>query len=63
MLQRLLASLLFAASFLAGGALARPFTTPVIDGSRAVVHPTFYAPGAPRTAWIGVSYTFGGAGG
>ncbi|MFO1396923.1 MAG: TonB-dependent receptor [Burkholderiales bacterium] len=58
------AAQLGATGFTGSGAfIARPFTTPVIDGSRAVVHPTFYAPGAPRTAWIGVSYTFGGAGG
>ncbi len=41
-----------------GSFVARPFATPVVDGARPVVNATFYAPGAPRTAWIGVSYTF-----
>ncbi len=41
-----------------GSFIARPFATPVIDGARPIVHATFYAPGAPRTAWIGVSYAF-----
>ena len=41
-----------------GAFIARPFATPVIDGARPLVHATFYAPGAPRTAWAGVSYTF-----
>ena len=41
-----------------GRFIARPFATPVIDGARPVVHATFYAPGAPRTAWLGVSYAF-----
>lgn len=40
--------------------IARPFAAPVVDGARPVVHATFYAPGAPRTAWIGVSYAFDG---
>jgi outer membrane receptor protein involved in Fe transport len=41
-----------------GDFIARPFATPVADGARPVVHATFYAPGAPRTAWMGVSYAF-----
>jgi outer membrane receptor protein involved in Fe transport len=41
-----------------GAFMARPFAGPVIDGARPLVHATFYAPGAPRTAWAGVSYTF-----
>jgi outer membrane receptor protein involved in Fe transport len=41
-----------------GAFIARPFAGPVIDGARPLVHATFYAPGAPRTAWAGVSYTF-----
>jgi outer membrane receptor protein involved in Fe transport len=54
------ASLLAATAFTASGAfIARPFPTPVIDGERAVVNATFYAPGAPRSLWVGVSYTFG----
>jgi outer membrane receptor protein involved in Fe transport len=38
--------------------IARPFPTPVIDGERAVVNSTFYAPGAPRLVWAGVRYDF-----
>ena len=57
------ASLLAATGFTASGAFsARPFPTPVIDGERAVVNATFYAPGAPRSLWIGASYSFGGKG-
>ncbi|MFO1304356.1 MAG: TonB-dependent receptor [Burkholderiales bacterium] len=41
-----------------GSFIARPFPTPVIDGARPVVQATFYAPGAPRTAWAGIGYTF-----
>ena len=41
-----------------GSFIARPFAAPVVDGARPVVNATFYAPGAPRTAWIGVSYAF-----
>ncbi|MFO1412886.1 MAG: TonB-dependent receptor [Burkholderiales bacterium] len=44
-----------------GAFIARPFAGPVVNGDRPVVHATFYAPGAPRTAWLGVSYTFGGS--
>ena len=43
-----------------GSFVARPFASPVIDGARPVVNATFYAPGAPRTAWLGVSYAYGG---
>ncbi len=41
-----------------GNFIARPFAAPVVDGARPVVSATFYAPGAPRTGWLGVSYTF-----
>jgi outer membrane receptor protein involved in Fe transport len=41
-----------------GAFISRPFAGPLIDGARPIVHATFYAPGAPRTAWIGASYTF-----
>jgi outer membrane receptor protein involved in Fe transport len=41
-----------------GSFIARPFAAPVVDGARPVVSATFYAPGAPRTGWLGVSYTF-----
>jgi outer membrane receptor protein involved in Fe transport len=57
------ASLLAATGFTANGAFsARPFPTPVIDGERAVVNATFYAPGAPRSVWVGVNYSFGSKG-
>jgi len=42
-----------------GHFIARPFPAPVIDGERAVVSSTFYAPGAPRMIWAGLRYTFG----
>ena len=42
-----------------GAFIARPFAAPVIDGERPVVSATFFAPGAPRTFWIGVRKTFG----
>ena len=35
-----------------GTFIARPL--PPIDGDFPVVHATFYAPGAPTTAWIGL---------
>jgi outer membrane receptor protein involved in Fe transport len=43
----------------AGNFVARPFASPVIDDERPLVHATFYAPGAPRSVWMGVRYTFG----
>ena len=45
-----------------GNFIARPFATPVIDGERPLVHATFYAPGAERTIWAGIKYTFGAKG-
>jgi hypothetical protein len=30
----------------------------VIDGERAVVSATFYAPGEPRMIWVGLRYDF-----
>ncbi len=57
------ASLLAATGFTASGAFsARPFPTPVIDGERPLLHATFYAPGAPRSVWVGVNYAFGSKG-
>ena len=57
------ASLLAATGFTGSGAfIARPFPTPAIDGERAVVSATFYAPGAPRSLWLGVNYSFGSKG-
>ena len=48
------ASLLGPTGFTANGNfIARPFANP-----DAVQHATFYAPGAPRTAWIGLRYSF-----
>ncbi len=41
-----------------GNFVARPFPTPVIDGERALLNATFYAPGAPRMIWAGFRYTF-----
>ncbi|SCK56704.1 Outer membrane receptor proteins, mostly Fe transport [Variovorax sp. HW608] len=43
-----------------GGAfVARPFPANA-NGDFPLVRATFLAPGAPRTAWLGVRYTFGG---
>ena len=39
----------------AGGVVARPFGE--LGGEYPQVGSTFYAPGAPRTAWIGVRYS------
>ncbi len=41
-----------------GNFIARPFTSPVINGERPLVHATFYAPGAPTMIWAGIRYTF-----
>ena len=55
------ASQLGATGFNATGAfVARPFPTPVIDGERALLQSTYYAPGAPRSYWVGVRYLFPG---
>jgi outer membrane receptor protein involved in Fe transport len=54
------ASLLAATGFTDSGAFSsRPFAAPVIDGERPLLHATFYAPGAPRSIWVGMSYAFG----
>ncbi|WP_428420983.1 TonB-dependent receptor [Methylibium sp.] len=42
----------------AGNFEARPFPADA-NGDRPVRHATFYAPGAPRTFWVGVRYEFG----
>lgn len=39
-----------------GAFIARPF--PAVDGAFPLQHSTFYAPGAPRTFWVGVRYAF-----
>lgn len=39
-----------------GRFIARPLP-PTLSGEDPVVQSTFYAPGAPRTAWIGLRYT------
>ncbi len=41
-----------------GNFQARPFPANA-DGDRPIRHATFYAPGAPRTAWVGLRYSFG----
>ncbi|HEU0066637.1 MAG TPA: TonB-dependent receptor [Sphingomonas sp.] len=41
-----------------GAFVARPFAGPVIDGERPLRHATFYAPGAPRQARLGVRLGF-----
>ncbi|HTR00208.1 MAG TPA: TonB-dependent receptor [Candidatus Acidoferrum sp.] len=43
----------------AGNFIARPFPANA-NGDRPLVGSTFFAPGAPRTAWLGVRYRFGG---
>lgn len=40
-----------------GNFIARPFAA--AGDNETVVHSTFYAPGAPRTVWVGVRYEFG----
>lgn len=42
-----------------GAFVARPFAANA-NGDRPLVGSTFYAPGAPRAAWLGLRYTFGG---
>lgn len=39
-----------------GGFVARPFAA--VGGEYPLVHSTFQAPGAPRTAWVGLRYEF-----
>lgn len=39
-----------------GNFLARPFSS--VGDNTSLVHSTFYAPGAPRTGWVGVRYEF-----
>jgi outer membrane receptor protein involved in Fe transport len=39
-----------------GAFIARPF--PAVGGEFPIQHATFYAPGAPRTAWGGIRFTF-----
>ncbi|MEO6339941.1 MAG: TonB-dependent receptor [Caulobacteraceae bacterium] len=42
----------------AGTFIARPFAAPIVNGERPVRSATFYAPGAPRSFWVGVKYAF-----
>ena len=42
----------------AGVFIARPFAGPVVGGERPVRGATFYAPGQPRSFWVGVKYSF-----
>jgi outer membrane receptor protein involved in Fe transport len=44
----------------AGNFVARPFAGPVVDGERPLLGSTFVAPGAPRSYWVGMRYSFGG---
>jgi outer membrane receptor protein involved in Fe transport len=46
----------------AGAFVARPFDEPVVDGERPLLGTTFVAPGAPRAYWLGVRFSFAGAG-
>jgi outer membrane receptor protein involved in Fe transport len=41
----------------AGDFVARPFAGPIVDGERPLLGSTFYAPGAPRSYWVGVRYS------
>jgi len=43
----------------AGSFVARPFAGPIVDGERPMLGSTFFAPGAPRSYWVGVRYSFG----
>jgi outer membrane receptor protein involved in Fe transport len=43
----------------AGSFEARPFPADA-NGDRPARHATFFAPGAPRSFWVGLKYTFGG---
>ncbi len=46
-----------------GDFVARPFAGPIVDGERPLQGSTFYAPGAPRSFWVGAKYTFSGLSG
>jgi outer membrane receptor protein involved in Fe transport len=39
-----------------GNFVARPFAGPIVNGERPLLNSTFYAPGAPRTYWLGIRY-------
>ncbi|MEJ0035751.1 MAG: TonB-dependent receptor [Gammaproteobacteria bacterium] len=43
----------------AGNFVSRPFAGPIVDGERPLLGSTFYSPGAPRSYWVGVRYSFG----
>ena len=45
-----------------GAFIARPFNAPLVDGERPLLGTTFVAPGAPRAYWLGVRFSFAGAG-
>ncbi len=42
----------------AGNFVARPFAGPIVNGERPLLGSTFVAPGAPRSYWVGVGYSF-----
>jgi outer membrane receptor protein involved in Fe transport len=53
------ASQLGSTGFDAGGNfVARPFAGPIVDGERPLLGSTFLSPGAPRSYWVGVRYSF-----
>jgi outer membrane receptor protein involved in Fe transport len=41
-----------------GDFVARPFAGPIVDDERPLLGSTFVAPGAPRTYWLGVRFSF-----
>lgn len=41
-----------------GEFVARPFDGPIVDGERPLLGSTFLAPGAPRSYWLGVGFSF-----
>ncbi len=40
----------------AGNFVAQPFAGPLVGGERPLLGSTFYAPGAPRSFWVGIKY-------
>jgi outer membrane receptor protein involved in Fe transport len=44
-----------------GEFVAQPFNGPIVDSERPLLGSTFLAPGAPRSYWLGVRFSFAGA--
>lgn len=44
-----------------GQFVGRPFDGPIVDGERPLLGSTFLAPGAPRSYWLGMKFSFAGA--